>query len=157
MGARYPEPSEIEIEDHWFIARGVWQDRPILMRARPNLTDFAGHPAYPQKLTIAWDYDDNGSTGMPTPERNLEMEAFEERLLQSLEKSNHAFVVAVVTNAGSREWICYTQDGNESVHRVNETFADEPRKPLRLEMVNDPDWGEYIGILQNFYRPSSEA
>jgi hypothetical protein len=153
----YPKPSNIVIEDKWFGSRGIWQDRPILMRGRPNLTHIAGHPKYPKKLTIAWDYGDNGSTGMPTPEGNLEMEAFEERLLEALEKSNHAFAVAVVTTAGSREWVFYTQDGKESARRLNETFANEPRRPLRLEMVNDPKWAEYLGILKNSYRPSGEA
>jgi hypothetical protein len=42
----------------------------------------------------------------------------------------------------------------KSAHLINETFANEPLKPLKLESVTDPGWEEYLGILVNF---SNEA
>lgn len=146
----HPEPEDITPDDEWFGSRGVWQGRPILVRGRKNLTSIAGHPKYRRKLTVAWEYGDDGRSGMPTPETQSQMEMFEERLIQVLGRENHAFLVAAVTCAGSREWIWYTQDASESSRRINEAFAQEPRRPLRLEVVDDPNWAEYLGILRNF-------
>src|SRR5262249_4266197 len=129
----------------------------IIVRARPHIKQLAGHPHYERRLNVTWRYGDDGKTGMPSPELNLEMHSFELRLFEALEDQNHAIAVAVVTHAGSREWIFYSLDVNESVRRINDAFAQEPQRPLELEAVDDPNWAEYTGILANFGGETSEA
>ena len=49
----------------WNIAEGFRDDKPILIRYRPDLDSLFGHRKYSQRLVIFWDYVCANSTGLP--------------------------------------------------------------------------------------------
>jgi hypothetical protein len=99
----FPSPVDIVVDDHRFATTGAWNDRPIIVRGRLNLRHLTGHPNYPKRLTVAWDYGDDNVSGMPQSDVSDAMLDFENQLLECLELENVCICVAVVTHAGSRE------------------------------------------------------
>ncbi len=137
-----------KIEDSWFLAEGELEGLPAVIRARQHLTDWVGHPDYTRKLTIAWSYRPGDDSGMPSEATYKAMEAFEDAIFDSLERGPSAIFVAVYTHNGRREWIGYTRDIDESENLLNKALEDHEPYPLELTTEEDPQWGEYLAILQ---------
>src|SRR5690349_9029371 len=56
MANSYPDRNKLELDDVWSVGEGENDGKPIILRFRPALREIAGHPAFENRLVIAWDY-----------------------------------------------------------------------------------------------------
>jgi hypothetical protein len=74
---------------------------------------------------------------------NFESEAmgeFEDRLCAALEADAHAYLAAVLTFDGARQWVFYTDDVAECGRRLEAMPQNEQPYPIELDAFDDPDW-----------------
>lgn len=147
--SQHSQVDPVTFEDRWFVAEGSFQDKPVIMRVRGHLKHLVGHWRYPRRMTVKWTIEHEIAAGLPSGGELERMTGFEERLLDALEDDVQAIAIAVVTFDGAREWIFYTSNLDESLDRINRTFANEPPYPIEVIYVEDPSWAEYVGILRN--------
>lgn len=137
-----------KIEDSWFLAEGELEGLPAVIRARQHLSAWIGHPDYSRKFTIAWTYRPGDESGMPSEAAYREMESFEDAIFEALERELNAIFVAVYTHNGRREWIGYSRDVDETELLLNSALEGHEIYPLELTSEEDPQWAEYLAILQ---------
>lgn len=133
--------------DSWNLAEGEVEGRPTVIRYRPGLSELLGHPSYPLRLTIAWEFGDNGDSGMPDSDAVEALESFEDRLMAVLDPDRLALLAFVYTSRGAREWHFYLSDVQEAGDRINEALHDQPGLPIDLEAAEDPNWDLFRALL----------
>ena len=121
-----------------------------MVRFRPRLAAFIGHPDYPRRLQITWSYggDDEGS-GMPDREDGIAMEEMEDSLVRAMEASRAGSLAFVFTHRGAREWHFYVAEAANLDAIINEALADSPGLPIELMIADDPQWSELAGLLDS--------
>ena len=132
--------------DSWYGAEGMFNDKPSLLRFRPNLKEYLGHPLYARRLVITWNYQKRNSSGMPTATQSDEMRTFEDAIVSALDPDRLAIFAFAFTNDGIREWHFYVKDINEVGERINVALADFSKLPINLEVQDDPDWDELRSV-----------
>ncbi len=140
-----PEPT-------WASGTSEFEGLPLFMRVRTTIATVPD-PVRTTKLTVRWDYGGGGFDGLPPTEVLEPLDAFEVRLVASLERDGASIEVAVATTGGAREWIFYTTDIAECQRRFQAEFGKDPQRyPVKLTTVEDPGWAEYKGIVGRFGR-----
>jgi hypothetical protein len=142
-------------KDNWALAEGVHEDKPLVIRFRPDLrmvTDFRG---YPLLLEIAWPFDSPDESGLPCEEEVAAMDQFEERILDAYECDAHAVLTAVITTNGARQWFFYTSDADECGQRLADMPQEEELYPVELTAEDDPNWSFLLeAVLAGCDEPS---
>lgn len=133
----------------WTFAQGVKASEKYHLRCRrpiPAEADTQGHPV---RFSVVWSCD-NGEIP-PAPAEETEMTNFERQLCQALEYDGLAFLVAVLTQRGSRHWVFYTFDGYACGARIaKKMLGREKRYPIEMIAANDPMWSFVrTGIFDN--------
>jgi len=72
-------------DDEWVLAEGEVDGYPSIFRFRPGLSKVIGHPSYPRRLVVTWEYGDDGEHGLPSSEQTEAMQSFETTLVDSLD------------------------------------------------------------------------
>jgi hypothetical protein len=134
-------------DDAWTGAEGEIDGRPSLVRYRPNLKNFVGHPALSRRLTVVWDYGDDDASGMPSDEDTEAMFGFEGRLVDALDRDRAAVLAIVLTHAGRRTWQFYFGDVAVVQERITEALANFPGLPIEMEQTPDPGWAELTDLI----------
>lgn len=127
-------------DDEWATAEGTMNGRPSFIRFRPRLQSHLGNPDYPRRLTIFWDYEDDNTSGMPSPEEIDEMRVLEDALIGALDPERLGIVAYVYTCAGTREWHFYVNDVSEVEISINQALGEFPKFPIDLQIEDDPGW-----------------
>lgn len=99
----------------------------------------------PDRIIIAWRYEDE--TGMPAPNEREHMEELEAALAPVVEEGGFATLALVSTGENLREWIYYTQSGEEFFNRLNTALASRPKFPIEIRSAADPAWSTYAGFM----------
>ena len=134
--------TETEICDSWSLAKGEFQDGPLVIRFRDCRSGCCNKPMYPKLIQVVWEFEHNGS-GMPLLHISHEMEVFENRLVSALEGSGKGVLVAVVTTGGSREWVYYSENALTFSDAITNMPQEVEPYPVKLEASDDPRW-EYL-------------
>jgi hypothetical protein len=129
-------------EDAWNNAEGKNNGRVSYIRYRPKLQQHLGNTDYSRRLTVFWDYEDDGLGGMPSSELSDQMKDFEDSLVRELDPDRAGILVFVYTSAGTREWHFYLENDCEIGKRINKALAVFPKLPIELQVQDDPDWAE---------------
>ena len=133
-------------EDAWNNAEGKNNGRLSYIRYRPGLQEYLGNPAYSRRLTIFWDYEDDGLGGMPSSELSDQMKDFEDSLVHELDPDRAGILAFIYTSAGTREWHFYLKNDCEISLRINQALSVFPKLPIELQMQDDPEWAELKGV-----------
>lgn len=99
----------------------------------------------PDRIIIAWRYEN--PTGMPSPTEREQMEELEAALEPVVEEEGFATLALVSTGENLREWIYYTQSGEDFFNRLNTALADRPRFPIEIRSAPDPAWATYAAFM----------
>lgn len=131
--------TEILENDNWSLAEGEENGRPLYIRFRG---DFAQRPdvsSFPRLIQIVWTYtpDENG---LPDPESIPRLKAFESRLVEAVQPSGIAVLVAAITNDGKREWMLYASSSSAFERCLNEIQEGEDLYPIDVTAAPDPKW-----------------
>jgi len=95
---------------------------------------------YDRVLKVVWIYADENRGEMPSDTLSEQMETFEDRLCEAWENDGHAYLSAVLTFDGARQWVFYTGDVQECGRRLHEMPQEEERYPIELTTEADPEW-----------------
>jgi Family of unknown function (DUF695) len=122
--------------DLWAMAEGENNDKPLMIRFRSELRTVEDVSGYPELLLVNWNYDPDAS-GLPTDGAVEAIDDFEDLLLSALEHDCQSVLVCVITNDGSRQWVCYTSGVDEAANRIN--AMPQKKKPYPIELLTDDD------------------
>lgn len=120
-------------------------DKAIIYRYVDAFHDEWDLATQPDRIIIAWRYDN--PTGMPSPTEREQMEELEAALEPVVEEEGFATLALVSTGENLREWIYYTQSGEDFFNRLNTALADRPRFPIEIRSAPDPAWSTYSGLM----------
>ncbi len=132
---------EVQLEDIWSVGEGHTADGlPFVCRWRTRVLGPPDVDGYDRVLKVVWQYSDADTGAMPSTEDSQAMRTFEDRLAPALEHDGHAYLAAILTLDGAREWIFYSSDVQECVQRI--TDMPQEREPYSYELTteSDPDW-----------------
>lgn len=152
MNRSWPDLADIKIDDTWTASEGRLEGKPILVRARKNLHAIAGHPRFPRRLRIVWEFTPDNDSGMPRSDDLMLIQGCENLLVDALERDNHAVLTHVLMCDGRQQWVFYTSDVGESGRRINETLPHDPPYPIGLTVEPDVEWSEYRDTLRSVTR-----
>jgi hypothetical protein len=96
--------------------------------------------SYQRRLVVLWGFADEGSGEMPDESANTSMGVFEDRLCEAWERDGLAFLAAVLTFDGARQWVFYTRDVAQCGQRLHEMPQEEDPYPIELTTEADPQW-----------------
>jgi hypothetical protein len=134
--------------DSWSVATGQDSGQPLIFRIRNPPPSFARKEEFPHLLAVSWPYESPNVQGMPSPDVVRRMTRFEDLLLPALEGSRLAFLTAIVTGNGVREWQWYAHVPEDVMKLVNETLGELEPFPVQFSFQDDPLWVGYRQFLK---------
>jgi hypothetical protein len=126
--------------DHWAVAEGEKETRPFLLRFRTPVIGRDEGGEYVHLLEVVWGYADEGSGEMPSGDALDEMTTFENRLCEAWESHGVAFLAAVLTFDGARQWVFYTRNVAECGRRIDAMPNEQDPYPIELTTREDAAW-----------------
>ena len=135
--------------DPWFISEGTIAGLPALIRGREMLPEAVRPESHPKLLSIIWDFENDGVTGMPSHDESNEMAEFEELIVPALERDNACALFAVITHDGQRCWRFYCRDKESTQLAIESAIGAEGDLPIDLQMDDDPEWETWSEILED--------
>jgi hypothetical protein len=126
--------------DGWSLVERRLESGPAMLRFRTPVLGPSQVEGYGRALRILWPYADEGSGAMPHRLESEAMGEFEDRFCAAVESDAHAFLAAVLTFDGARQWIFYTADVAECGRRLEAMPQNEAPYPIELDAFDDPDW-----------------
>ncbi len=127
-------------EDRWSLAQGDREAGPLLIRFRTPVLGPDGVDGYGRVLRILWAYAEEGSGELPAEPAVAAMERFEHRFCAAVEADGCAFLAAVLTFDGARQWVFYTGDVAECGRRLEAMPQESEPYPIDLDAFDDPAW-----------------
>jgi len=138
----------MKIDSGWSVATGADNGMPLIFRIRNSAPPYATKADFPHLLAICWKYDATCNNGMPLPEEVKRMTELEDLLESGIEKVEQAFLTAIVTGNGVREWQWYARDPKKLMELVNQTLGELEPFPVQFSFQHDPEWEGYNGFLE---------
>ena len=126
--------------DTWSIAELKSDSGPGLVRFRTPVLEPGQLDGYDRVLRILWPYAEEESGAMPDVADSQAMDTFEGRLCAALEIDAHAYLAAVLTFDGARQWVFYTSDIAECGRRLEAMPQEADPYPIELDAFDDPNW-----------------
>lgn len=131
--------------------------KTVIVTGRDNIEKVMDSGKMPYLIRVSWSYEAQPD-GMPV-ERDAELmgrvnDAFEE----TFRKDKAAYLVAIFTGEGQRDWLFYTGNLNIFNKVFNRALEDiEETVPFEIEAQSDPDWSEYREMRELTYIPEDET
>lgn len=131
--------------------------RTVIVTGRDNMTKIMESRKMPYLIRVSWRYE-SLPDGMPV-ERDAELmgrvhDAFE----ATFNKDKAAYLVAVFTGEGRRDWLFYTGNLNIFNKVFNRALADiDETVPFEIDAQSDPDWDEYREMYALTYIPEDDS
>ena len=126
--------------DHWAVAEGTRPVGPFILRYRTPVITATDTGAHIHLVQLVWEFDDPQSGAMPEPGVSETMQHFEDRLCASWERDGLAFLSAVLTIDGARQWILYARDVAECLRRLAPFRLDGEPYPVEITSRIDRAW-----------------
>lgn len=131
---------ETQLHDQWSMGE-IWNDKITgLCRWRTPVLAPPDVNGYDRVLKVVWIYADENTGAMPSYEQSEQMSVFENRLCAAWEHDGHAYLAAVLTFDGARQWVFYTFDVPECGRRLHGMPQEAERYPIELITELDPEW-----------------
>ena len=132
--------STVLAADKWALAQANGDAGPLVLRYRTPILGPDGVDGYNRVLRILWPYAAQDSGAMPATAVSEDMGQFEDRLCDVLEIDAHAFLAAVLTFVGARQWVFYTLDVGECGRRLENMPQNDEPYPIEMDAFDDPSW-----------------
>jgi len=141
MSNRSQQVREVQLADIWSVGEGHTADGlPFVCRWRTPVLSPLHVDGYDRVLKVVWPYADANTGAMPTADDSQTMGVFEDRLVQAWEHDGHAYLAAILTLDGARQWVFYTSDIQECARRLTDMPQEQEPYPLELTTEPDPTW-----------------
>ena len=131
------------------VVEGELDGRLAWIRIQSGI-EIADRDSLPHRLTIRWEYPDNGADGMPPEELQDRFRALEDALADALRADESGVLSLIITTSGAREWHVHFSESEAIQQSVNAAFAELPEMPISLSGKADPEWSEYSYFASAF-------
>lgn len=127
----------------------------VIVTGRDNMDKQMNSGKFPFVVRVSWKYN-SLPDGMPDDMDAEIMGRVTEAIEDTFRKDKAAFLVAIYTGDGRRDWLFYT--GNLAIFGkvFNRALADIETIPLEIEAQSDPDWEEYKEMRELSYIPPED-
>lgn len=120
---------------------------PRLWQIRDSFPTGMDPAQYPVAVIIEWTYADDG---LPDSQTLSCIHAFESCLDALNTNSGNSLLVHKIRGSGVSELCYYVQDYNQFMAEFNRALSGQPRHPIEIEFINDPQWEYRHSVLENF-------
>lgn len=110
---------------------------------------------FPNLIRVSWKYNALPD-GFPEPQDAELMGRVNDALQEEFKKDKVAFMVAIYTGEGRRDWLFYTGNLNIFGKVFNRALEDIETIPIEIEAQADPDWDEYREMRELSYIPETD-
>ena len=132
-----------KIPERWTVATGTYDGNPLVLRANAGAQGAAGDPHIGYQVGIAVPLNAPRADGLPDTGEEQELGVVEELIRQRLQEAGLAWLVAVISTGGMREFVLYTGDP-EGVEVAVDALRDEVAShEIQVMVQEDPDWEVY--------------
>ncbi len=146
---QYDLKQSITQNDTWTVSEGHFEGAPFLLRFRPHLESFIKTNFYNNRVIIIYNYGDTNNTYMPNNTELDRMRHLENSLVEELEFDLNAVLAFVYTGKNKKEWHWYSNDTKLTEKRISKTLTKFVKQPIRITIVDDPLWSEYLEVLKD--------
>lgn len=145
------------MEERWWSAPLEGDDgHDVIVTGRDNLDKVRNSGKFPYLIKVSWHYHAL-SNGFPEEADEKLMGCVHDAFVETFHKDKTAYLVAVYTGDGCRDWIFYASNLNIFNKVFNRALADiEETIPFEIEALQDPDWEEYAEMRTLSYIPPEE-
>jgi hypothetical protein len=140
LAAMKPKVVRVLEHDRWALAEGTRPVGPFVLRYRTPVITAPDVGSHVQLVQLVWEFDDPRSGAMPEPGVSDTMQEFEDRLCASWERDGLAFLAAVLTIDGARQWILYARDVAECLRRLATIRHEGEPYPVEITSRIDRGW-----------------
>ena len=131
----------MSFSNRWVLADGTLNEQLITIRYRDGVQAELDSRAFENCIQISWEADDvDPSTGYPSVDELEKIDAFNQKLMSSIEPDNHGLVVMVLMSQGVNQWIVYVRDTDELQKDLNKIPTDTGLYPIDVVTEVDSDW-----------------
>ncbi len=88
--------------------------------------------------------------GLPTPEENETVNAFEEWLIESVRRATKVHFVAHVTGDGVRFAYCYLPEAEKAQRELQNIVKSATQRSFDFRIESDPNWALVSWITRRF-------
>lgn len=127
----------------------------VIVTGRDNVEKQMNSGKFPFLVRVGWNYN-SLPDGMPDDIDAEIMGRVNDAIEATFSKDKAAYLVAIFTGDGRRDWFFYT--GNLAVFGkvFNRALEDIETLPLEIEAQSDPDWEEYLEMRDMSYIPPED-
>ena len=141
-------------DDQWSMAQGEKNGKPLLIRYRSERPQGVEATAFPFLLSATWSYQPN-EFGLPSAEEMESMDKFEDVLASSLQESQTAHLMVILTGGSKRDWLWYSCGEEEAMRQVNQALKGHNRYPVQFSVQKDRAWKAYAQFERGSDSPTS--
>jgi hypothetical protein len=143
-------------DDQWSVAQGEKNGKPLLIRYRSERPKGVEARGFPFLLSATWSYQPN-EFGLPSAAEMESMDKFEDALASSLEGSQTAHLMVILTGDSERDWLWYTCGEEDAMRQVNQALKGHNRYPVQFSVQKDLAWKAYAQFETSSGPPTSAA
>ena len=122
----------------------------VIVTGRDNLDKVIAGGKYPYLIRVQWDYN-AGADGFPDEIDADLMGRINDALTAEFSKDKTAYLVAIYTGDGRRDWLFYAQNLAIFGKVFNRALADLETAPLEISAESDPEWQAYAEMRELTY------
>ena len=130
-------------DGQWHLGQGEYEGDPIMVRINAALKPFAGQTDHTLKIGFAIPLNQPNPGGMPDPEENDQIGAYEDRITEVLQLKGSAVQALAITMGTFKEFVFYALPDMD-VQAVHEQLMDEIEShEVQCIARIEEDWATY--------------
>jgi hypothetical protein len=135
------------IKDQWSVLQGSNEDNPMIIRLNTGVKSIVGQAPYVYRIGIAVPLLQPQENKMPSPKENLDFNNIEDEIYNLFEKNNEAYVCAIITTNGMKEYLIYSSTDlniNKNIEILKSKFS---KYEFQNYVQKDSNWDVYKSLL----------
>ena len=130
--------------------------KTVIVTGRDNMDKIMNSGKMPYLIRVSWRYNALPD-GMPDDHDAELMGRVHDALEATFRKDKAAYMTAVFTGEGRRDWLFYTGNLNIFGKVFNRALEDiDETVPFEIDAQSDPDWTEYKEMRELTYIPEDD-
>ena len=134
----------------WALGQGMHEGKPLVIRYR-QFGWFFRKGKFGHRVDIEWKYVEDPETGLPCGDSKSEMETFEWRMADALERPGHGILAAAITSNGSKTFCYYVKSIESLSAAIHGIPQEKDPYPITIFAEKDPSW-KFFRILKSSAR-----
>lgn len=130
----------------WTVAKGGTEKEPFFIRFA-EIDGKIKRKSFPHRLNVFWTLRAPNEYGLPTEADHAESGAFEERIVEAIERDGHSILCMTLTGKGQKEYVFYTSDPNLFLQALTEMPQEEEKYPIEIIHNEDESWDYFERVL----------